>query len=269
MLTQYQWFSPDFDAEIDTTVCNATTNCNLTLHMLVWLGRYNPGPKGGVVKDSNKVRRKVVQWKNSEWEMWKRKFQRQAQKFWNGRFWLLTPDHYRDFDWPKGAPTHRPNVFCRFRLRITPHASKAHHAIGCLRLHPEAGPFRSDAGTITHRDLKAEDYRGFGGGKKFKTNLHEVGHLLGLDHSAAHRRACKANPDTLVCYGKTKSEKLEVMGMGRRVEAYHAQPWRVAIAHLTGTADTEWGMSTKRVFPRKLKGVFPRHLKRVSLPRKL
>jgi hypothetical protein len=42
------------------------------------------------------------------------------------------------------------------------------------------------------------------------------------------------------------------MGMGRRVEAHHAQPWRVAIAQLTGTADIEWGMSTKRVLPRKL-----------------
>ena len=82
-----------FDAVMETDVCTPRTNADITLIMRLGVQQVNPanGASEGTFEGSEPGRggKRIVRWNAICWLAWKHHFQRSAERFWNGRFWLL------------------------------------------------------------------------------------------------------------------------------------------------------------------------------------
>jgi len=89
-----------------------------------------------------------------------------------------------------------------------------------------------------------------------RAHVHEVGHLLGLSHVDVGKRHCLAagNTNEAPCYGVTDRDKNSVMGQGMQLRDEHANPWRRAIACISGKGNaitkTDWRAKSIRHYPR-------------------
>jgi hypothetical protein len=250
-----------FDSELDVSMVNGQTNAELTLFLRVCLTQV---PGGQTIQDANNNPNLTFQthdWTPGAWSRFCQVYQRDAQQFWTGKFWLVTPNDYGDLDWPDRSPTHRPNVWCRLRVSVVTASGRPHKTIRVVRLVPprgqsyDAGTFRSqddqydnfDLGTVTYiRDRRRYRQR---------TIIHEVGHALDLPHIGvmAGIGACPAdNTNADDCYGVTDAHRQDVMGFGHRLSTHDALPWRRRIAQHTGTGDTAWAPFLIRHYPRRL-----------------
>jgi hypothetical protein len=235
---------PNFDAELNSDVCDRTTHADLTVLLRVCFKQVNPSAGSNTYQDADGTAVPIRSWRAGEWDLWKRRFLSTCERHWNGRFWLRTPDAYRGLDWPATRPTHRPNLYCRLQLTEQLSEEGAHAVVPVVHV-DGSHFFRSHALLYSNRDILPERLTR---GSRFFTHIHEIGHLLGLPHPGEGRAGCSAG-DEAACYA---ANPRSVMGLGSRVLKEHAAPWTKAIALITETAPHLWKVETRRAYPRSL-----------------
>jgi len=226
-----------FDAELNTDICDAYANADLTLTLNLGFEQINPaaGAATGTYHDYNKAAkpsRKIIKWTDSSWATWKANFVATAQAYWNGKFWLLNDSGC--FSYKVGATAFVPNIYCK--CKITANAAGAagvHHKIKVVRLDPTENWFGSNAKLYDSKDTNSVEKATDSAGNPVmqRAHVHEVGHLLGLGHVDIGKAHCPANSDTNLkpCYGVEDADMNSVMGSGMTLMVEHAQPWRTAI----------------------------------------
>lgn len=226
---------PRFDAELDTDVCSASNNAELTLTLKLGFTQINPaaGAAEGTHNDfgdATKPARKTIKWTATEWANWKANFLSSAQAYWNGKFWLVNDSG--SFQFFVGTQTYVPNIYCKFKLVGSDGAVGNHHNISVVRLHASESWFGSHSTLYDSKDTNSVKKGTDSAGKKImqQAHVHEVGHLLGLGHVDIGKAHCPAASDTNLgpCYGVADADKNSVMGQGMQLRDEHAEPWREA-----------------------------------------
>lgn len=228
-----------FDAELDTDCCDPYNNAELTLTLRMGFRQIDPsgGSDRGTYHDfgdATEPTRRIVKWTPAAWTSWKRNFISSAQSFWTGKFWLINDS--ASFPYTKGAATYFPNVWCRFKLEGN-EATVAgnHHTIDVVRLDPRESWFGSHSTLYDSKDTNSVQKATTSRGKKVmqRAHVHEVGHLLGLDHVDVGKPHCPASGDTnaRVCYGVADRDMVSVMGSGMELRLENAYPWREALRY--------------------------------------
>lgn len=251
-----------WNAELIESVRDTRTNADLTIHIKVFFSKIDPAGATGFrgdaddpSEDSTMIapsQKKIQKWKPGEFELYTQKLVSSAQKFWNGKFWLQTPSSYNDLNYPDDRPTHRCNLYCRFKLdrALTEHDS--HYTIAVVRVQDDVA-FRSHSTLFSQKDIESEKMIP-GSTTKFWTHFHEVGHLIGLAHvgtGAQARKNIQGN-NSPTAYGVTIQEMRDAMGRGSIRHKWHATPWREAAEAFTGVKAELWKVHQHRKYPSHL-----------------
>lgn len=229
-----------YDAELDTGMCDARNNAELTLTLKLGFRQINPagGAKTGIYNDFGSASgdpRRIVPWTPTEWTLWKSQFVRSAEKYWHGRFWLV--NNCGAYPYKLGTQILLPNVWCKFKL-IGSDASLGghHHVIDVVRLDPTETWFGSHSRLYDSLDTKSVRKGMDSKGKPImqQAHVHEVGHLLGIGHVDIGKAHCPtaSNTNAKVCYGIADVDKNSVMGQGMQLRLTHAFPWLDALQRL-------------------------------------
>ncbi|MGL6208457.1 MAG: hypothetical protein ACRC14_01345, partial [Paracoccaceae bacterium] len=276
---------PRYDAELNTDVCSINANAELTLTLRLGFRQINPkdGAATGTYKDYGKTTgtpRKIVKWTPATWESWKSNFCSSAAGFWRGKFWLVNDGGSCPFkakeEW------YFPNFICWLDVvGSDAGAADLHHTIDVVNLDPTETWFGSHETLYdsldTNSNEKAKDSKG--NPIMQQAHVHEVGHLLGLDHVDVGKAHCKADSDTNAtkCYGITDRDKNSVMGSGMGLREEQAMPWRVALrafaleearANVDRRFNAGVPISQLFVIPKSIYATWPARLNRV-FPRNL
>jgi len=255
----------EWDAELNTDVCDPYNNADLTIRLKLGFRQINPD--GGAAEgayhdygDPSAASRKIVRWTPGNWSSWTNDLCRGARNYWHGKFWLL--NNFDDLTYTVRGKTYRPNLYCRFEV-VNAHVPSigpidAHHVIEVVRLHRSTQWFGSHSVLYDNRDTQWAQKRTDSKGKPVmqKAHVHEVGHLLGLGHVDEGKPHCPKNGDTnaAACYGVTDFDMHSVMGAGMGLRKEFAEPWRRAAVLLTGKGSTasanDWKAELKRHYPR-------------------
>ncbi len=227
----------NFDAELDTDVCDAQNNMNLTLKLRLGFTQINPA--GGAAEgtyhdygDPSDPTRRIIRWTDGSWAQWKRNFVTTAQAFWNGKFWLMNPSSL--FAFQDGGRTFIPNAYCRMRITAQEGtATDNHHSISVVRLHSSENWFGSHSTLYDSLDTRStrKGVNDDGTPIMQRAHVHEVGHLLGLGHVDEGEAHCptSGNTNAAACYGLTDHDQNSVMGQGMQLRREHAAPWQKAM----------------------------------------
>jgi len=227
---------PNFDAELNTDCCDPYNNAELTLTLRMGFRQINPtgGAATGTYHDFgdiNEPPRKIIRWTPGAWSSWKANFVSSAQAFWTDKFWLINDSF--SFPFKSQGVVYYPNVWCRFKLvgnEAT--VSGNHHTIDVVRLDPSVKWFGSHSTLYDSKDTDSIQKDTTSTGKKVmqRAHVHEVGHLLGLDHVGVGKPNCPAsNTNAKACYGVTDHDIQSVMGAGMQLRPEHAYPWRESL----------------------------------------
>lgn len=236
-----------FDADLDPDVRNATTNADLTVYVRIHFQQVNPTAASHTYNDWDGTAVPIRAWRPAEWSAWKRRFLSDCQQRWNGKLWLVTPATYDSLDWPQPTATHRCNLYCRFEISEQASPDGAHAVIPVVHV-DGSHFFRSDMLLYSNNDLQPERLTR---GSNFFTHVHEIGHLIGLNHPGTGRAGCVSGGES-VCYASADGDDRGVMGRGSQIRAEHAGPWLRAAAVLSGVAANQWTVSLQRAYPQPL-----------------
>lgn len=255
---------PDYEAELDTDPCDAYNNAELTLTLRLGFRQINPagGAQSGTYNDygdASAPSRKIVKWTPGAWSYWKTEFVKSAQRFWHGKFWLV--NNFARLEYEDKGVKYRPNIWCRFKL-IGADADTGiyHHVIEVVRLDKSETWFGSHSTLYDSLDTRSVQKGTASDGKPImqRAHVHEVGHLLGLDHVDVGKPHCPAgsNTNAAACYGASDQDKQSVMGQGMQLRKKHADPWRRAMIGFEGCGNaanpTDWEAKLERHYPRTL-----------------
>ena len=259
-----------WDSELSPLPCDRYNNAEMTIFLRVFLEQVNPAggaaegtarewgtDAGGRSGTGRGTARRIVRWNTGTWNRWRRRYQREVQAFWHGKFWLVARHTIADLDFEERSVTYRPNIWCRFRLQVTDTAAAAHHTISVVRLHASEGSFRSDSAHYDHRDIQTNSYSHGGQTYRQRAHVHEVGHLLGMGHAAEADPTCTAggNIGATACYCATAADCGNVMGSGEGRRPSNASPWQRAMEEHGGGTRINWEALLRRHYPRTLEEV--------------
>lgn len=252
----------EYGIELDSDVCDAYNNANLTITLKVGFRQVNPA--GGNAEgtyhdygDATEPTRKIIKWTPGSWNSWKHEFVKSAEKFWHGKFWLV--NNFATLEYEAKSVTFRPNLWCRFKLTGGDASLGGHnHTIDVVRLHRSEDWFGSHSTLYDSKDTRSVEKGTDSAGKPImqRAHVHEIGHLIGLDHVDVGKAACTAAGDdnASICYGVTDVDKNSAMGAGMSLRTKQADPWRKAAAQLTGKGSeaiaTDWTAKLQRHYPR-------------------
>lgn len=261
-----------WSAQLNTDVCDPYTNANLTLVLRLGFRQINPaaGAASGTYHDygdPTAPTRKIVKWTTPAWHTWTRNLCASAQRFWDGRYWLL--NNFATLDFTNKSATYRPNVHCRIQIvRVLEnghHPSHGHaghinanHVIDVVRLDPTETWFGSHSTLYDSLDTNAVQKATDSAGHPImqRAHVHEIGHLLGLAHIDVGKAHCPVtgNTNASACYGVADADMQTVMGDGMTMRPAFATPWRRAVVQLTSmghvATTTDWQAKMRRQFPR-------------------
>jgi len=236
-----------FDADLNPDVRNRTTNADLTLYLRINFQKIDPTPTRTTYADWDGTAVPIRQWRGSEFNNWKHRFITDCQQKWNGKFWLTTPASFNSLNWPESGSTHRCNLYCRFNISEQLNSQGAHAVIPVVKV-ARSTNFRSHMLLYSSNDLRAERLTR---GSNFFTHVHEIGHLIGLDHPGTGLPTCRTGGEA-ECYVAPDGNAQGIMGLGSQPRSTHAEPWRKAAAALTGVNKNQWTVSMSRVYPQTI-----------------
>jgi hypothetical protein len=296
-----------FDSTLDNSMAGPTVNAELTINLTLKMNAIDPVTiPAAVVKflpflkgvnlnlatdefDESKathwmkIRKWNPPWNPSEFKCYMHRFEQGAERFWNGRFWLVPPATFTDFDLKVGGATYRPNIYCRFDMHVVDkggfHVEADAYRLD-LPLSQTQSPFRSYAaspdfhGKFSNLDVVQQAYplikddKGHYHKYYQDTNVHETGHMIGMDHAATlfmplnltelksywAALTSKDGFNSRNGYGEGYRPEVggNVMGFGHGRLPEDALPWRHRMAVHTKTDVSQWAATDKHIFPKKL-----------------
>jgi hypothetical protein len=113
---------------------NGPANAELTLTLKIFFRKQDPTPQGGnsnVVADGTGTLFQLTPISDAQLHLYREEACRQANQVWNNALWLVPPNEFTLFDWPRPPqqPIIRPNIKCSLRCLWVGSEADAHAVV--------------------------------------------------------------------------------------------------------------------------------------------